>query len=149
MEKSILVSTVDEELHREIIHEHADHPYNKTELADADLSGRYVSPKTGNHSRVFLKISEAGKVSKATFLGQGSALSIASGSLFASHASGMTLSELAGLGKKVERVILGDFSEELPGDLNVYLTIARFPERHDCALLAWRALDSAIGADAT
>tara|TARA_B100000902_G_C26530419_1_gene537594 strand:+ start:306 stop:503 length:198 start_codon:yes stop_codon:yes gene_type:complete len=28
----------------------------------------------------------------------------------------------------------------LPGDLVVYESIARFPERHDCAMLAWRAL---------
>jgi len=28
----------------------------------------------------------------------------------------------------------------LPGDLVVYESIARFPERHDCTMLAWRAL---------
>ena len=28
----------------------------------------------------------------------------------------------------------------LPGDLVVYESIARFPERHDCAMLVWRAL---------
>jgi len=28
----------------------------------------------------------------------------------------------------------------LSGDLVVYESIARFPERHDCAMLAWRAL---------
>ena len=140
---------MDEELHREIIQEHADHPCNKSTIAVADYSGRYISQKTGNQSQVFIKVSAADKVSKATFQGQGSALSIASGSLFASHASGMTLSELAELGKKVERVVLGDLSVELPGDLSVFRTIARFPERHDCALLVWRALNSAIGADAT
>ena len=32
----------------------------------------------------------------------------------------------------------------LPGDLVVYESIARFPERHDCAMLPWRALVLAL-----
>ena len=32
----------------------------------------------------------------------------------------------------------------LPGDLIVYESIVRFPERHDCAMLAWRALVVAL-----
>ena len=31
-----------------------------------------------------------------------------------------------------------------PGDLIVYQTIIRFPDRHDCSLLAWRALRNGL-----
>ena len=135
---------MDEDLHREIIEEHARHPRNKLELPNADLTGEYRSEKTGNESKVFLKLAADGKVAKASFLGQGSALSLASGSLLASHASGSSLQDLARLVEKIENVVLMGADEELPGELDVYHTISRFPERHDCALLAWRALKAAF-----
>ena len=135
---------MDEDLHREIIEEHARHPRNKRELSDADLTGEYRSEKTGNESKVFLKLAADGSVAEASFTGQGSALSLASGSLLASHASGKSLAELANLLDQVERVVLKGADEELPGELDVYRTVVRFPERYDCALLAWRALGSAL-----
>ena len=46
--------------------------------------------------------------------------------------------------EKIENVVLTGADEELPGELEVYHTISRFPERHDCALLAWRALKAAF-----
>ena len=135
---------MDEDLHREIIEEHARHPRNKRELSDADLTGEYRSEKTGNESKVFLKLAADGSVAEASFTGQGSALSLASGSLLASHAPGKSLAELANLLDQVERVVLKGADEELPGELNVYRAVGRFPERYDCALLAWRALCSAL-----
>ena len=96
---------MDEDLHREIIEEHARHPRNKLELPNADLTGEYRSEKTGNESKVFLKLAADGKVAKASFLGQGSALSLASGSLLASHASGSSLQDLARLVEKIENVV--------------------------------------------
>ena len=135
---------MDEDLHREIIEEHARHPRNKRELSDADLTGEYRSEKTGNESKVFLKLADDGSVAEASFTGQGSALSLASGSLLASHAHGNSLAELAKLCDQVECVVLKGADEELPGELNVYRTVVRFPERYDCTLLAWRALSAAL-----
>ena len=135
---------MDEELHREIIEEHARNPNHKRELPDPDLMGGHRSEKTGNESKVFLKLAADGKVAKASFSGQGSALSLASGSLLASHISGSSLQDLARLAEKIENVVLTGADEELPGELDIYHTISRIPERHDCALLAWRALKAAF-----
>ena len=135
---------MDEDLHREIIEEHARHPRNKLELPNADLTGEYRSEKTGNESKVFLKLAADGSVVGASFTGQGSALSLASGSLLTSHVSGNSPAELTKLCDQVESVILKGAADELPGELDVYRTIGRFPERYDCALLAWRALCSAL-----
>ncbi len=135
---------MDEDLHREILEEHGRRPRHKYELPEAELIGEYRSGLTGNESKLFLKLSTDGTVSDASFMGQGSALSLASGSLITSYASGQTTKELLKLCRTVSRVILEGADEDLPGELVVYHTICRFPERHDCALLAWRALEHAL-----
>ena len=136
---------MDEDLHREILEEHGRRSRHKYELPEAELIGEYRSGLTGNESKLFLKLSTDGTVSEASFMGQGSALSLASGSLITSYASGKTTKELLKLCRLVSRVMLDGADEDLPGELVVYHTIRRFPERHDCALLAWRALEDALG----
>ena len=136
---------MDEDLHREILEEHGRRSRHKYELTEAELIGEYRSELTGNESKLFLKLSTDGTVSEASFMGQGSALSLASGSLIASYAPGKTTKELLKLCRTVSRVILEGVDETLPGEMVVYYTIRRFPERHDCALLAWRALEDALG----
>ena len=136
---------MDEDLHRDILEDHGRRPRHKYELPEAELIGEYRSELTGNESKLFLKLSTDGTVSDASFMGQGSALSLASGSLITSYASGKTTKELLKLCRIVSRVMLDGADEDLPGELVVYHTIRRFPERHDCALLAWRALEDALG----
>ena len=48
------------------------------------------------------------------------------------------------LGHSVVAYLEAGTETNLPGDLVVYESIARFPERHDCALLGWRALLEAL-----
>ena len=136
---------MDEDLHREILEGHGRRPRHKYELPEAELIGEYRSELTGNESKLFLKLSTDGTVSEASFMGQGSALSLASGSLITSYAPGKTTKKLLKLCRIVSRVMLDGADEDLPGELVVYHTIRRFPERHDCALLAWRALEDALG----
>ena len=136
---------MDEDLHREILEGHGRRPRHKYELPEAELIGEYRSELTGNESKLFLKLSTDGTVSEASFMGQGSALSLASGSLITSYAPGKTTKELLKLCRIVNRVMVEGVDEDLPGELVVYHTIRRFPERHDCALLAWRALEDALG----
>ena len=136
---------MDEELHREILEDHGRCPRNKHELPDAELIGEHRSDFTGNESKLFLKLATGGSVAEASFMGQGSALSLASGSLIASYAPGKTTKDLLKLSRLVNRVMLEGVDEDLPGEMVVYHTIRRFPERHDCALLAWRALEDALG----
>ena len=136
---------MDEDLHREILEDHGRRPRHKLELPEAELIGEYRSEFTGNESKLFLKLATDGSVAEASFMGQGSALSLASGSLIASYASGKTTKDLLKLCRLVNRVMLEGLDEDLPGEMVVYHTIRRFPERHDCALLAWRALEDVLG----
>ena len=136
---------MDEDLHREILEGHGRRPRHKYELPEAELSGEYRSELTGNESKLFLKLAIDGTIAEASFMGQGSALSLASGSLITSYAPGKSTKELLKLCLTVSRVMLEGADDDLPGEMVVYHTICRFPERHDCALLAWRALEDALG----
>ena len=71
---------------------------------------------------------------------EGSALAVACSSLMGCAVKGIPVEEALVLAKSVIEFLENDKEVSLPGDLVVYESIVRFPERHDCALLAWRAL---------
>jgi len=71
---------------------------------------------------------------------EGSALAIACSSLMGSAVEGITVEEALGLAKSVIEFLEDGKETSFSGELVVYESIVRFPERHDCAMLAWRAL---------
>ena len=58
----------------------------------------------------------------------------------ASSVVGMAHGEALSLADSVIGFLEKGKKAVLQGDLVVYESIARFPERHDCAMLAWRTL---------
>lgn len=58
----------------------------------------------------------------------------------ASSVVGMAHGEALSLADSVIGFLENGKKAVLQGDLVVYESIARFPERHDCAMLAWRSL---------
>ena len=85
-------------------------------------------------------VSEGERITGVQAEVEGSALAIACSSLMGSAVEGITVEEALGLAKSVIEFLEDDKETSLPGDLVVYESIIRFPERHDCAMLAWRAL---------
>mgnify|MGYP000010518397 FL=1 len=130
-------------LHREILEEHARSPLFQGKLEKFSHTGIWQSEKTGNTCKVELVRSES-TIEKIRFSGQGSALSQACASLMCSQLNGMDVLESSHLCRDIlQYVELGkEFTP--PGDLIVYQTIIRFPDRHDCSLLAWRALRNGL-----
>ena len=61
-----------------------------------------------------------------------------------SAVDGITVEEALGLAESVIQFLEDGKDTSLPGDLVVYESITRFPERHDCAMLPWRALVLAL-----
>ena len=67
-------------------------------------------------------------------------MAVASASLMASSVVGLAHGDACSLSESVIGFLEKGKEVVLPGDLVVYESIARFPKRHDCAMLAWRAL---------
>ena len=78
------------------------------------------------------------------FLVEGSALALATASVLSSIVKGMQTSEVQNLSLNIIAYLESAFDFDLPGDLSVYHSIRNYPERFDCALLAWRTLNKAL-----
>ena len=87
---------------------------------------------------------EDGRIGGIQAKAEGSALAIACSSLMGSAVEGITVGEALELAESLIEFLEEGKIASLPGDLIVYQSIARFPERQDCAMLPWRALVLAL-----
>lgn len=134
---------MEDPLHREILEEHARSPMFHGRLKKSNLTGSWVSKKSGNSCTVEL-FEKDSVLLHIHFIAQGSALSEACASLMCCQVEGMSQPESKLLSQKIITFIEKGKEFPLPGDLIVYETISRFSERHDCSLLPWRALLNAL-----
>ena len=130
-------------LHREILEEHASNPKFDNQLATPTHEGTFQSSKTGNTCSIQLRV-EDNQIKELALTIQGSALAIAVASILSCEIAGLTPSNVENIRQKLIYLLDGDKIADLPGELCVYESLKRFPERHDCALLAWRAMEVAL-----
>ncbi len=128
-----------EDLYLEILEFHAEHPQGSVLLEDYDNVGNYQSPKTGNDCSVRMK-TENGVIEQISVEVNGSALARACGSIMACSLKDVKLAEARKTAHEILSFLDGEKTLDLPGDLAVYRSIIDYPERFDCALLAWRSL---------
>jgi|TARA_B100000925_G_scaffold65022_1_gene44007 NifU-like protein involved in Fe-S cluster formation len=129
---------VTKDAYREILEFHAEHPQGSEPLEDHDCEGTYRSQKTGNHCSVRIKLAD-GAIERLSAEVKGSALARACASLMVSALVGVRMSEARKTALGVKSFLEAKDASDLPGELIVYRSILSFPERFDCALLAWRA----------
>ena len=130
-------------LHREILEEHARNPKFDNQLATPTHEGTFQSSKTGNTCRIQLRV-EDNQIKELALTIQGSALAVAVASILSSEIAGLTPSTAENIRLQLTDLLSGEKIADLPGELCVYESLKRFPERHDCALLAWRAMGAAL-----
>ena len=130
-------------LHREILEEHARNPKFDNQLATPTHEGTFQSSKTGNTCSIQLRV-EDNQIKELALTIQGSALAVAVASILSSEIAGLTPSTAENIRLQLTDLLSGEKIVDLPGDLCVYESLKRFPERHDCALLAWRAMGAAL-----
>tara|TARA_B100001057_G_scaffold247319_1_gene247694 strand:+ start:778 stop:1188 length:411 start_codon:yes stop_codon:yes gene_type:complete len=135
---------VTEDLYREILEFHAEHPQGSQQLEDYDNVGNYQSLKTGNNCSVRMK-TKNGVIEQISVEVNGSALARACGSIMACSLKDVKLAEARKTAFEILSFLDGKKTLDLPGDLSVYRSIIDYPERFDCALLAWRSLLEAVG----
>ena len=126
-------------LHREIIELHAQNPHCNQKLEEFSHQGFFQSEKTGNQCDIQLLV-VSGVIAKVGYHLQGSALATAAASLLAIEIQGMNTADANILAQRIILYLMDSTDDSLPGDLCVYESIRRFPERFDCASLPWRAL---------
>ena len=113
-------------------------------------SGYWKSSRTGNLCRIQI-VEEQNQITRITAQVEGSALAKACASIMQcselkdepiEHAHKI----LANLEQWIEHRVQ---SAEWKGDLLVYQSLVQFPERIDCAMLCWYALQNALSGEAS
>jgi len=120
--------TEDQEIYKENILDYYKNPRNKKELKDYTVKRKEVNPLCGDELTLYLKI-DNDKISKATFLGKGCAISQASISMLTERIEGMSLREAKNLTK-----------EDVLAMLGIPISIVRMK----CALLSLKTITKSL-----
>ncbi|HEY6041424.1 MAG TPA: SUF system NifU family Fe-S cluster assembly protein [Anaerolineae bacterium] len=113
-----------EDLYREVILDHYQHPHNRGLLPDPDITYEDSNPLCGDKIRIDLKVRD-GIVEDVRFSGKGCAISQASASMLTDEIKGKSLADVKKIGKEQILEMLG---------------IPLGPSRIKCALLSLKVL---------
>lgn len=133
-------------LYQDIILDHYRRPRNSGRLDTPDERITRKNPFCGDTIELQLSF-DGDRVREARFTGQGCAISQASASMMTRLAEGKSVAELEALAAGFTQLVSeGKDAEAGPslGELRAFSGVARLPNRHLCALLAWGALTEAL-----
>lgn len=133
------------DLYQEVIFDHNRNPRNFRVMDDADRQIDGFNPLCGDRLTLFIKMSDGGVISDASFQGQGCAISTASASLMTEIVKGKTEEEAEQLFTLFHKMATGEHVEmdEL-GKLAVLAGVCEYPARVKCATLPWHTLDALL-----
>src|SRR5262249_33637846 len=132
------------DLYQQTIVDHARRPRNFGPLEGANRTAEGSNPLCGDELRLHLKLGDT--IEAARFEGAGCAICLASASMMTLAVTNRTPAEAARLMQRVRELVAGGDGANL-GDLASLKGVAQYPARQKCALLAWRALEAAVGGE--
>lgn len=136
------------ELYREILNEHNINPTHKINMENPTFCLEGVNPSCGDQITLQLKVNDDGKISDASFIGSGCAISQASTDMMADLIIGKTKEEALKLAEIFDKMIKGTVSEEELEQLDeasALQDISHMPARVKCAMLSWRTMKQMLG----
>ena len=135
--------------YNEVLTEHNMHPDFKHDLEGADLVLEGVNPSCGDE--ICLKLKTDGDIiTDGAFVGDGCAISQASADIMLGMVIGKKKEDALKLYTAFGHMIHGEATpEEIESleEASVLENIAHMPARVKCAMLGWRTLSKALGAE--
>ncbi|WP_338453308.1 SUF system NifU family Fe-S cluster assembly protein [Niallia oryzisoli] len=135
-----------EDLYRQVIMDHYRRRRNFEELTGENVRKvHYKNPTCGDVMTLFLNF-EQDRIKKAAFLGEGCSISMASASMMTELIQNKSLKEVSSLRRAFENLIRhGKVPDKIDlGDSLSFQGVHKLKVRHNCALMAWHALDKAL-----
>ncbi len=122
-------------------------PKNRRAMPFATARAAHKNPLCGDAIEVMVR-DVSGRIADVSFAGHGCSIAVASASLLTQAVRGRTIREALALASDVERMLdrATPGQVDLPDILDALRGVAPFPGRHECALMAWRALHAALDA---
>jgi len=131
-----------DDLYKETILDHYQHPRNRGQLENPDVATRGHNPLCGDEVLLAVKM-EGDVIKDIAFGGRGCSISQASASMMTEGVKGHQLGEATALAGSFKELMTGSGSADgLEGneDLEALQGVRKFPVRVKCALLPWTAL---------
>ena len=138
-----------EELYQQVILDHSRRPRNVGEIADGAVHVHGDNPSCGDEIHLHVKFGADGGIEDLKFTGQGCAISQASASLMTMKVKGRSRADAETMLHSFHDLVTTEVSEppKMLGDLRLLQGVRKFPQRVKCAMLSWRALEQALGAN--
>ncbi|GGI98774.1 iron-sulfur cluster assembly scaffold protein NifU [Alicyclobacillus cellulosilyticus] len=132
-----------DDLYRQVIMDHYQHPRNVGELAADAITVDLRNPSCGDEIKLQLQVKD-GVVTDARFRGSGCSISMASASMMTEAVKGLPIAEALALSRSFRAMMRGEEPDRDLGDLEALQGVSKFPARIKCATLAWQALEKAV-----
>ena len=141
-----------DELYHDAILDHRRNPRNQAVLDSPDASAKAVNPFCGDEVDIQLAFLN-GRVSEVGVQAVGCSINQSTASMLSEAVVGKTTEEIRGLATAFEGM-MGGVSPSASNaaamyDLPTLSAVREYPVRIKCALLAWSALEDALGGDGT
>ena len=138
-----------DELYHDAILDHRRNPRNQAVLDSPDASARAVNPFCGDEVDVQLVFAD-GRISDVGVQAVGCSINQSTASMLSEAVVGKTAEEIRRLAMAFEGIMdgdvpLGDSDAAAMYDLPTLSAVREYPVRIKCALLAWSALEDALG----
>ena len=134
------------DLFRENILEHYQHPRCHGTLEDANVTYEDANPLCGDRIRMDLRI-DAGRIEKVRFSGHGCSISQAAASVMTDLVIGQPIDRAMATHEAFLELMQGrgqiEPDEDVLEDGIAFAGVAKFPARIKCALLSWMAFKDA------
>lgn len=135
-------------LYREVILDHSEHPHHKHELKNATNTVTLKNPTCGDVINLEINLS-ADKITDIGFTGEGCTISQSSASMMTDVVIGSTVTESLELAQIFSDMVMGHERSvadlEKLGDAAILSSVMKFPARIKCATLCWWALRKSLG----
>lgn len=131
-----------DDLYKEVILKHNDHPVNYKKREEATEQVEAYNQFCGDHFHLYFDV-VAEKITNISFHGYGCAISKASSSVLVELLEGKSLTEAEELYKDFMRMI--ESSDSSPAEVKneqllAFAAAKKFPGRKKCATLSWESL---------
>jgi nitrogen fixation protein NifU and related proteins len=145
------------DLYQDLILDHGKHPRNFRTMPEANREVMGHNPLCGDKLTLMLHVDENDVIRDAAFQGSGCAISMASASMMTDMLKGKTAAEAQKLfdyfldlctgGNEEDRKKTASAAKDAQIRLEALSGVRHYPVRVKCALLPWRALESALSSD--
>jgi len=138
-----------QDLYRSAVIEHNKCPRNFQELDNASHQSRGLNALCGDDIRVYLVVADE-QISQVSFLGQASAITMASASMMTERLVGASPSGARLLSDALDQLLTGEVDDHLRqrlGELSALEGVRQYPSRIKAARLPWQAMKAALSGD--